>query len=339
MPDPRAPGLPFITVSVVLNALVVLLLAFVLTQARVLFGGAEFLRTTANLSVANYAREGFFQLIAASGVVLATLVMAEWLLAADDAHARRQYRTVSVALLALVALLLVSSATRIVLYMNEFGLSIDRAFAECGDRVGVRCVGGFRPHHAARPVPCSSCARRSCVTVGWVSLVNLINPEALVVRVNVARATAGASFDAAYHAHLSADALPLLLQECATPAACRVRRAAGRTAGVVGQASRRSGGRPRRLAQQQPAAVRCATLVRRRAFQADIMCDVGGPASSRCTGSKSRGSSSADHARITAPRAPVDRRVPAPPRRPAPAAPGRRSRSPAPCSSSEWRRR
>jgi hypothetical protein len=211
VPDPRAPGLPFITVSVVLYALVALLLAFVLTQARVLFGGAEFLRTTANLSVANYAREGFFQLIAASGVVLATLVMAEWLLAADDVHARRQYRTVSVALLALVALLLVSSATRIVLYMNEFGLSVDRAFASAAIVWVFGVLVAFalttqrgRPMHLMRAA--------IVVTVGWVSLVNVINPEALVVRVNVARAESGASFDAKYHARLSADALPLLLE-------------------------------------------------------------------------------------------------------------------------------
>jgi hypothetical protein len=40
-----------------------------------------------------------------------------------------------------------------------------------------------------------------------------INPEAIVVRVNVARTEAGHPFDAAYHAHLSGDAIPTLLSQ------------------------------------------------------------------------------------------------------------------------------
>ena len=48
-------------------------------------------------------------------------------------------------------------------------------------------------------------------TVAWVALLNVVNLEAMVVRVNVGRAVSGRTFDAAYHAQLSADALPALL--------------------------------------------------------------------------------------------------------------------------------
>jgi hypothetical protein len=56
----------------------------------------------------------------------------------------------------------------------------------------------------------------------WVATVNLVNPEAIVVRTNVARAVAGNAFDAPYHATLSADALPVLLHEARqlTPSDC-----------------------------------------------------------------------------------------------------------------------
>ena len=40
--------------------------------------------------------------------------------------------------------------------------------------------------------------------------LNLVNPEAIVVRVNVVRATAGQAFDVAYHLKLSADSRPAL---------------------------------------------------------------------------------------------------------------------------------
>ncbi len=160
---------------------------------------------------ANYAREGFFQLILAAGVVLGTLVIAEWLLTDEDAPARRHYRIVSGVLLALIAILLVSSATRIWLYVDVFGLSVDRAFA-CAMIVwvfGVLCAFAWT---TLRERSSRFMATTIVVTAGWVAMLNLANPEAMVVRVNVARAAAGEPFDARYHARLSADALPVLLR-------------------------------------------------------------------------------------------------------------------------------
>jgi hypothetical protein len=204
-----------------------LLALFVATQARVLFGGAAFLRATAGLSVAEYAREGFFQLIVASGVVLATLVMAEWLLADDARAARRHYRAVAAVLLALIGLMLVSSAVRIILYVNLFGLTVDRAFAGaaivwvCGLLVAF-ALTTLRGHALGFMRAAIG------VTVSWVIAINFANPEAQVVRVNVARAEAGAPFDVPYHAQLSGDALPLLLKHAPRllPADCELLHAA-----------------------------------------------------------------------------------------------------------------
>jgi hypothetical protein len=44
-----------------------------------------------------------------------------------------------------------------------------------------------------------------------VALLNAVNPDALIVRANVARMQAGERFDAPYLASLSADAVPPLL--------------------------------------------------------------------------------------------------------------------------------
>ncbi len=207
----RSPGLPFPTVAVALYALIALLLLFVATQARVLFGGAEFLRVTEGLTVANYARDGFFQLVMAAGVVLGTLVMADWLLAADDAAGRRWYRVAGAMLLVLVATLLVSAAVRIWLYVGEFGLSIDRALASAAVVWVLAALVAFAATtlrgQSARFAPVTLYC-----TIGWVMGLNLINPEARVVNVNMSRAAHGLAFDAKYHAQLSADALPALLR-------------------------------------------------------------------------------------------------------------------------------
>lgn len=218
---PASPGLRFATVAVPVYALVALLALFLATQARVLFGGEAFLRAEEGLTVAAYAREGFFQLIMAAFIVLATLVLAEWLMVRDDAPAHRHFRMAGGALLALVTTLLVSAAARIAIYVGLFGHSVDRTFASAAIvwvllalvTCALTTLRG-RPQRFAPAV--------MGVTVGWVVVLNLLNPEAMVVRANIARAQAGASFDVLYHATLSADAVPALLEGAARlhPADC-----------------------------------------------------------------------------------------------------------------------
>jgi Domain of unknown function (DUF4173) len=205
-----SPRLHFVSIAVGLYALVALLSLFLIVQARVVFGGAAFLRETAGLTVATYARDGFFQLITAAGVVIGTLVMAEWLMERDDAVGRARYRALAAVLLALVATLLVSAAVRIWLYVDLFGLSVDRGFASAMIVLVFVVLGIFGwavwRNDISRIMPAVVVA-----TVVWVASLNLLNPEAIVVRANVARATHGNTFDAKYHANLSADALPALL--------------------------------------------------------------------------------------------------------------------------------
>ena len=206
---PAPPTVEFLTVSVALYGLVLLLALFLGTQARALFGGEAYLLATAGLTRAAYARQGFFQLALASGVVVGTLVVAESLLAADDAGGRRRYRAVGTVLVGQVAALLGSAAWRLSLYVQEFGLTADRALA-----AGVTCwVVALLVAFAATTLRGQAVRFAPAmlrVTVGWVLLMHAVNLEGLVVRTNAARAASGAPFDVAYHARLSPDALPSL---------------------------------------------------------------------------------------------------------------------------------
>ncbi len=214
LPDVRSPGLPFATASVGLYGLVLLLTLFLGTQVRVLFGGAAYLSATAGLTVAEYAREGFFQLVVVAGIVLATLVAADWLVARDE-EAVRRYRAVGTVLVGLVAALLVSAVARMWLYVTSFGLTIDRVLATAIMLWVVAAIVTFAVTmlrgRGERFAPVML-----LVTIVWVASLNAVNPEAIVVRTNLARAAEGKAFDAPYHAKLSADALPALLAAAPT---------------------------------------------------------------------------------------------------------------------------
>lgn len=211
VPEVRSPGLPFLTVSVGLIGLVALLALYLTTQAQALFGGAEHLLATVGLTPAEYARRGFFEMVVASGVVVATLVMAEWLLR-DDATERRRFGMIGSVLVVEVAALLLSAVARMRLYIGEFGLTGDRFFA-IAIMVWVAAalvvlLTTLPRGHLARFAP-----RMLGVTIGWVAVLNVVNPGAIIVRTNLARAEAGKAFDVPYHAKLSGDALAVLAAE------------------------------------------------------------------------------------------------------------------------------
>ncbi|MBI3567562.1 MAG: DUF4173 domain-containing protein [Gemmatimonadetes bacterium] len=214
IPEIRSPGLPFASASVGLYGLVVLLTLFLATQLRVLFGGAAYLSATAGLTVAQYAREGFFQLVVVAGIVLATLVAADWLVA-RDAEAARPYRVAGTVLVGLVAALLLSASARMWLYVSYFGLTIDRVLATA---IMLWVLAAFVTFAATmlRGRGDRFAPAILLVTIGWVAALNVANPEGIVVRANLERAAAGKPFDAQYHAYLSADALPALLAAAPT---------------------------------------------------------------------------------------------------------------------------
>lgn len=209
-------------VSTSLGAVVVLFAIFVALQLRWLFGGAEVVLATTGLTVAEYARRGFFELVAVTLLVL-PLILTTHALAADDAVARR-HRHLAFALVTLLAAIIASALLRLRLYMAHFGLTTDRLYATVLVAwLGVVLValaltvlrGRSRPFAAAT------------VLSGFATLLalNAMNPELVVARVNLGRTPGPTGIDYAYLARLSGDAAPIvvraLVAEPPSPVACK----------------------------------------------------------------------------------------------------------------------
>jgi hypothetical protein len=82
------PGLRFATTATALGALDLLFLLFVAVQARWLFGGARTVAETTGLTIAEYARRGFFELVTAAALVLPLLLLADWATQRDTPQQR-----------------------------------------------------------------------------------------------------------------------------------------------------------------------------------------------------------------------------------------------------------
>lgn len=194
-----------------LVALNLLFAAFVAVQITVFFGGNERVVSTAGLTYAEYARQGFFQLVIVSVFVLAIVALAAGVVAV--AGRERWVLAVLLGLLcALTMVVLVSALQRITLYTDVYGLSRLRAvvtatilwlgavFALVVTAGAVRLVrgaGGWLP--------------RALVTVTGVTMIAFAvwNPDLRVAETQLS--VRGVDrLDADYLGDLGAEAVPAL---------------------------------------------------------------------------------------------------------------------------------
>ena len=200
----------FPAVAPVLGGLAILLSAWIGLQVRTLFGGAEYVATTAGVTVANYARQGFFELVVIAGIVLAVLLVVDDVLDRTAEQERRSFRLLGQVLVGLVAAVLVSAVFRLALYLRFFGLTEDRVLA-LAVLVWVALVLAWFAMTVLRGVRTRFAPGVLVLSAIWLGGLNAVNPERWIVETNLQRAARGMAFDVAYHAKLSADALPSLL--------------------------------------------------------------------------------------------------------------------------------
>jgi hypothetical protein len=204
----RFPLLGAVEATVVLTSVIVLFAGFAVTQVVALAGGGRHVVETAGLTYAEYARSGFFQLVAVAAIALAVLLTVDAFTGSSTGRARRRLVLLSEVVVALTLVVVVSALRRLDLYKNAYGLTMLRLYAAVFvGWIGVSLLllgtwifkGGGRAWFPA-----------AAVAAGLVAILalNVVNPEAVVVRRNVALAEETGRFDPAYVVWLSDDAVP-----------------------------------------------------------------------------------------------------------------------------------
>jgi hypothetical protein len=209
----RRPALSITEVATALAALDLLFLAFVAVQFRYLFGGDALVQVTPDLTYAEYARRGFFELVFAVALVVPVLLGADWLLVRRRLRDHVVFRSLAGVQIGLVLGITASALHRLRLYHGTYGLTESRFFA----MVLLFWIGAMLLWFAVTVLR----GRRGSFAFGalasglaTIASLFVINPDAIIARTNVARmesADASVRFDVAYATSLSGDAVPVLI--------------------------------------------------------------------------------------------------------------------------------
>jgi hypothetical protein len=198
-----------IEIGIVLGCLNILFLTFIVVQFRYFFGGETQVQVAPGLSYAVYARRGFFELVMVAAMVLPLLLLADWLMKKDAKQTA--CRILSGTLVAMLMVIMVSAFQRMWLYQCEYGLTELRLYT-------TAFMGWLAVVFVWFTVTVLRGRRERFVfgalVAGGVAVValHIVNPDAFIVRVNVAHAQTGRTFDVRYATSLSADAVPALLE-------------------------------------------------------------------------------------------------------------------------------
>jgi hypothetical protein len=233
-----------------LGTLNVLFGAYVLTQLGWFFGGERFLHATTGLTAAQYARQGFFQMVWVVALVVPLLLATRAALGADASLARR-HTLLSLPIVALLGAIITSAALRMRLYVHYYGLTTERLYTLVfmgwlAIVLALLAATVLRDH--GRTFVAGSVISALALLVG----LHFFVPDVIVARVNLARAAssdAATSLDLSYLARLSGDAAPLAVRATLAPPSARDQRdplqadqrcaAASRLLNEWGPASRR----------------------------------------------------------------------------------------------------
>jgi hypothetical protein len=181
---------------------------FIAVQLAVLFGGYDKVLAETGLTYAEYARQGFWQLLGATLLTLAVIALALRWAPRRSPGDRTLVRGVLGALCLLTLVVVASALRRMDLYVDAYGLTRLRVSVAAMELwlglvlVLIMAAGLFGARWLPRAVGASA--------VAAVLAFGLLSPDGLVAERNVDRYERSGKIDVDYLSGLSADAVPAL---------------------------------------------------------------------------------------------------------------------------------
>ncbi len=196
--------------GIILGSVDMLFGVFVLIQLAYFFGGQANIHYE-GLTYAEYARRGFFELVAVSVLTLGLALVLDWVTIRDGKEQNWLFRGLSIVIVALTAIMLVSASQRMTLYEQAYGFTHLRLYTHVfmlwlGILFGVFLLALFRVRKYIFSLG------MLIVVIGYLVTLNLINIDHYIAEHNIARYHEGYELDVSFFYELSVDAVPPILE-------------------------------------------------------------------------------------------------------------------------------
>ena len=183
---------------------------FMLVQAAYFFGGLDTLART-GVTYADYARRGFFELLAVACLALALLWALTLFTRRTLAWQHYAFNGACAGMIVLVVGMLASAFQRMLLYEEAYGFTRLRIYTH-SFMIWLAVVLMLFLIALLRDRPRLWSYGTFVAALIYLAALNIASPDALIVRANVARYATDGKLDAYYLTQLSADASPALLE-------------------------------------------------------------------------------------------------------------------------------
>ncbi len=205
------PEFHMLEVGIVFGLVNLLFVTFVIMQMGYLFGGATFIESESGLTLAQYARKGFFELVTVAVLALSVLMWVQRYFKPTEIGHETAFKVLAGIQIALLLIMLVSAAQRMWLYTASFGLTELRLYTSAF-MAWIAFVLGWFVFTAMRSK--ALLFVRGSIMAGLAVVIGLhaLNPDAMIARTNMTRAIHGEKLDYRYLSSLSADAVPVIIE-------------------------------------------------------------------------------------------------------------------------------
>ncbi|HEX2906991.1 MAG TPA: DUF4173 domain-containing protein [Phototrophicaceae bacterium] len=201
--------LGMIETGIILGSVVALFALFVVIQFAYFFGGQATI-SVAGLTYAQYARRGFFELVAVLVLTLGLALGLDRVTVRQERPEQITFRTLCVLLVGLTTVMLVSASQRMLLYEEAFGFTQLRVYTHVFIHwLGVLFLVFLAALFRLRKNIFS--LGSLLVIIGYLVTMNLLNVDFYIAERNIARYQNGADLDVAFLNILSADAVPAVV--------------------------------------------------------------------------------------------------------------------------------
>ncbi len=204
---PRPAAVEFCSFLTMINAL---FLSYLVIQFSYFFGDSALVKNTTGLTYAGYARKGFFELTTVAALVLPLLWFLTVKVGFSATRGRRVFRLLTVLMVIMIAVMIGSALHKMALYTQAYGLTELRLYTSAFLYLLLTIFILFTVT-LLRGRELMFLALSTMSTLTTIVALNIINPDDLIARTNLAENTT-ASVDIEYIAQLSQDAYPALLR-------------------------------------------------------------------------------------------------------------------------------